>query len=42
MAVKIGSVELRGMALATVVGMSLSLIFHLFERFNLVSDKTDI
>lgn len=42
MAVKIGSVELRGMALATVVGMTLSLIFHLFERFNLVSDKTDL
>jgi uracil permease len=33
---------LKGMALATVVGMLLSLIFHLLERFNLVNEKTDI
>jgi uracil permease len=41
-AVNIGEVQLKGMALATVVGMLLSLIFHLLERFNLVNEKTDI
>ncbi len=41
-AVKIGDVQLKGMALATVVGMLLSLVFHLLERFNLVNEKTDI
>ncbi|QLA15005.1 uracil permease [Desulfolutivibrio sulfoxidireducens] len=41
-AVKIGTVELKGMALATVVGMALSLVFHLLERFGLVSGQTDI
>ncbi len=41
-AVKIGTVELKGMALATVVGMALSLVFHLLERFGLVSAQTDI
>ncbi len=41
-AVKIGNVELKGMALATVVGMALSLVFHLLERAGLVSPQTDI
>lgn len=41
-AVKIGNVELKGMALATVVGMALSLVFRLLERFGLVSAQTDI
>jgi len=41
-AVQLGNVQLKGMALATVVGMILSLVFHLLERFRLVSDKTDI
>ena len=41
-AVNIGNVQLKGMALATVVGMILSLVFHLLERFNLVNDKTDL
>ncbi|MFZ5812486.1 MAG: uracil permease [Thermodesulfobacteriota bacterium] len=41
-AVKIGNVELKGMALATVVGMALSLVFRLLERAGLVSSQTDI
>jgi uracil permease len=41
-AVKIGNVQLKGMVLATVVGMILSLIFHLLERFKLVNDQTDV
>jgi uracil permease len=41
-AVKLGTVELKGMALATVVGMALSLIFHLLERAGLVNTQTDI
>ena len=41
-AVNIGDVQLKGMALATVVGMALSLLFHLLERFDLVNEQTDI
>jgi uracil permease len=41
-AVNLGNVQLKGMALATVVGMILSLIFHLLERFKLVNEQTDI
>nr|WP_320012956.1 uracil permease [uncultured Desulfobulbus sp.] len=37
---KLGEVELKGMALATVVGMMLSLIFHLFARFSLLSPES--
>jgi len=40
--VKMGNVQLKGMALATVVGMTLSLLFHLLERFKLVNEKTDL
>lgn len=42
MAVTIGTVQLKGMALATVVGMALSLTFHLLERFGLTNTQTDI
>ncbi|MEF3696242.1 uracil permease [Desulfolutivibrio sp.] len=42
MAVTIGTVQLKGMALATVVGMALSLVFHLLERFGLTNTQTDI
>ncbi len=38
-AVQLGNVQLRGMALATVVGMILSLIFFLIEKFNLVNEN---
>jgi uracil permease len=41
-AVNIGNVQLKGMALATVVGMALSLIFHLLERMGMVNEQTDI
>ena len=37
--IKLGSVELRGMALATVVGMILSLIFHALDYFKLTNDN---
>jgi len=35
---KIGHVQLKGMALATVVGMILSIIFHFLEKFKLTND----
>lgn len=41
-ALKLGNVELKGMALATVVGMVLSLIFHLLEKLRLVSQQSDL
>ena len=41
-AVKIGDVQLKGMALATVVGMILSLTFHLLAKFRLVNEQTDL
>lgn len=37
--VKIGSVPLKGMALATVVGMLLSLIFFVFDKLKLTNDS---
>ena len=37
-AVPIGSVQLKGMALATVVGMLLGLAFYLIDRFQLAND----
>ena len=39
-AVKLGTVQLKGMALATVVGMLLSLTFHLLERLGLLNTET--
>lgn len=35
---KIGHVQLKGMALATVAGMILSIIFHLIEKYKLAND----
>ncbi|MGJ3524520.1 uracil permease [Nitratidesulfovibrio sp. D1] len=40
--VQIGSVQLKGMALATVVGMVLSLIFHVLDRSGVASPQTDL
>jgi uracil permease len=40
--VKIGDVQLKGMALATVVGMILSLTFHLLAKFRLVNEQNDV
>jgi uracil permease len=36
--IPIGSVQLSGMALATIVGMALSLIFFVIDRFHLAND----
>jgi uracil permease len=41
-AVKIGNVQLKGMALATVVGMGLSIVFRLLEHAGLTNEQTDI
>ncbi|PKM51206.1 MAG: uracil permease [Firmicutes bacterium HGW-Firmicutes-7] len=38
-AIKIGSVELKGMVLATVVGMLLSLMIYLFDKLKLTNDN---
>lgn len=37
-ALKIGNVELTGMVLACVVGMVLSLVFHLLEKYHLTNE----
>lgn len=37
-AIKLGTVELKGMVLASLVGMILSPIFYVFEKFNLTND----
>ncbi|MCX7709947.1 MAG: uracil permease [Clostridia bacterium] len=37
--IKLGNVELKGMALATVVGMALSLIFFVFDKLKLTNDN---
>ncbi|MDP2846694.1 MAG: uracil permease [Humidesulfovibrio sp.] len=41
-AVKIGNVQLKGMALATVVGMALSLVFRMLQRAGLTNEQTDL
>ena len=40
MALKIGTVELKGMALATVFGMLLSLVFFVLDKLSLTNDRT--
>ena len=37
--IQLGQVQLTGMALATVVGMALSLIFYFIDRFHLSNDE---
>ncbi len=37
--IKLGDVPLKGMALATVVGMTLSLIFYIFDKLKLTNDQ---
>lgn len=37
--IEIGSVALKGMSLAALVGMTLSLLFYLFEKWNLLNDS---
>lgn len=38
-AVNIGNIQLTGMVLACIVGMILSLIFHLLDKLNLTNDR---
>ena len=38
-AVKIGNVELTGMVLACIVGMILSLVFYVLDKFKLTNDR---
>lgn len=40
-AVKIGNVELTGMVLACIVGMILSLVFYILDRFKLTNDREE-
>lgn len=40
-AVNIGTVQLKGMALGTVVGMALSLVFHALESMGLTNQSAD-
>jgi uracil permease len=39
--ISIGDTQLRGMVLATVVGMALSLIFYVLDRLNLTNEAAD-
>lgn len=38
-AVKFGNLELKGMVLACVVGMILSLVFYIFDKFHMTNDQ---
>lgn len=40
-AIKLGTVELKGMALGTVVGMALSLLFHVLDSMGLTNQPAD-
>jgi uracil permease len=38
-AINIGTVQLKGMAFAAVVGVTLSLIFWIFDKFKLMNNN---
>jgi uracil permease len=40
-ALHVGTVQLKGMALGTVVGMLMSIIFYLLERFGLTNQPAE-
>lgn len=40
-ALTIGNVQLKGMVLACIVGMALSLVFHLLEKYKLTNDQAE-
>ncbi len=40
-ALNLGEVTLKGMVLATIVGMGLSLLFYIFDKLNLTNDKDE-
>ena len=37
--IRFGEIELKGMVLACIVGMLLSLIFYVLDKLNLTNDK---
>ena len=39
--VQFGSIQLSGMVLACVVGMLMRLMFYIFDRLNLTTDRED-
>jgi uracil permease len=41
-ALNLGEVTLKGMVLATIVGMGLSLLFYIFDKLNLTNDKDEV
>ena len=36
-----GNIQLKGMALACLVGMFMSLIFYIVDKYNLTNDKEE-
>ena len=40
-ALRIGNIELTGMVLACVVGMTMSLVFYVLDRFKLTNDQVE-
>ncbi len=38
-AIKLGDVEIRGMALATIVGIVFGILFYIFEKLGIMNDK---
>lgn len=40
-AIDMGNIQLKGMALACIVGMFMSLIFYIFDKYNLTNDKEE-
>lgn len=40
-AVNFGNVQLKGMVLACIVGMGLSLLFYIFDKYKLTNDRED-
>ena len=40
-AVQLGNVELKGMVLACIVGMILSLLFYIFDKLKLTNDREE-
>ena len=40
-ALRIGNIELTGMVLACVVGMAMSLVFYVLDRFKLTNDQVE-
>jgi uracil permease len=41
MSIRLGEVDLQGMALAAVTGVVMSLVFYVFEKLKLVDDAEE-